>query len=144
MIRILNYLPYKKDSAIETLNKIYGWQWYGQKHFESRLTKFIEGYWNPSRFGYDIRRVQFSSLIVTGQITREKAMKKLESLPYDPNRIDEEFEYVANKLEISVDELKRYHQMPKKSYRDYRNQEWLFNLGARILHLMGLERSMKR
>jgi len=144
VIKPLNYLPYIKEIAIGTLSKIYGWKALPQKHFESRLTKFIEGYWNPTRFGNDIRRVQFSSLIVTGQMTREDALKKLESPPYDPSTIDEEFEYIANKLEISVDELKHYHQMPKKFFRDYKNREWFFNFGARVMHLMGLERAMKR
>jgi N-acetyl sugar amidotransferase len=144
VIRPLNYLPYTKEIAIDTLSKIYGWKSYPQKHFESRFTKFYEGYWLPTRFGYDTRRVQFSSLIVTGQMTREDALKKLESPPYDPNTIDEEFEYIANKLEISVDELKHYHQMPKKSFRDYKNEEWLFDLGAWVMKLMGLERAIKR
>lgn len=144
VVRLLNYLPYTKDSAIETLSKLYGWQWYGQKHFESRLTKFIEGYWTPKRFGFDIRRVQFSSLIVTGQMTREEALKKLATPAYDPNTIDEEFEYVANKLDISVDELISYHQLPIKFFRDYKNQEWLFKLGSKIMHWMGEEKSTKK
>lgn len=144
VVKPLLYLPYVQKNAIDTLSKIYGWEPLPRKHFESRLTKFIEGYWNPTRFGNDIRRVQFSSLIVTGQMTREAALKELESLPYDPNTIDEEFEFIANKLEISVEELKHYHQMPKKFYRDYKNREWFFKLGARVMHWMGQERAMKR
>lgn len=144
VIRPLNFLHYVKEEAMTILSKTYGWRAFPQKHFESRLTKFIEGYWNPTRFGYDIRRVQFSSLIVTGQMTREEALKKLELPPYDSSTIDEDFEYIANKLQITVEELKQYHQMPIKTFRDYKNREWLFNLGARVLHLMGLERSMKR
>ena len=144
VLRLLNYVPYIKDAAIETLFSIYGWQWYGQKHFESRLTRFIEGYWTPKRFGYDIRRVQFSSLIVTGQMTREEALKKLGKPAYDPETFDKEFEYIANKLEISMDELKHYHEMPLKYFRDYKNQEWLFNLGSKVMHLLGQERSTKK
>jgi len=144
VIRPLNYLPYNKEIAIDTLSKTYGYISYPQKHFESIFTKFYEGYWLPTRFGYDTRRVQFSSLIVTGQMTREDALKKLESPPYDPNTIDEEFKYIADKLEISVDELKYYHQMPKKSFRDYKNQEWLFDLGARVMKLMGFAETIKR
>jgi len=144
VVRPLNWLPYTKEMAIDTLSKIYGWKAYPQKHFESRFTKFYEGYWLPTRFGYDMRRVQFSSLIVTGQMTREDALKKLESPPYDPNTIDEEFEYIANKLEISVDELRDYHQMPKKWFRDYKNEEWLFDFGAKVMKFMGLERAIKR
>jgi len=144
VIKPLNYLPYTKEIAIDTLSRVYGWRSYPQKHFESRFTKFYEGYWLPTRFGYDTRRVQFSSLIVTGQMTRDEALRKLEVPAYDPETINEEFEYIANKLEISVDELRHYHQLPKKSFRDYKNQEWLFDLGAKVMKWMGLERAIKR
>ncbi len=144
VLRPLNYLPYNKQIAIKTLSETYGWKSYPQKHFESRFTKFYEGYWLPTRFGYDTRRVQYSSLIVTKQMTRAEAIEKLKQPPYDPEKIEEEFEYIASKLEISVEELRRYHEMPLKSFRDYRNQEWLFDLGARAMKLLGLERAIKR
>jgi len=144
VVRPLNYIPYTRQMAIETLRQQYGWRAYPQKHFESRFTKFLEGYWLPTRFGYDTRKVQFSSLILTGQMTREEALERLKEPPYDPNTIDDEFEYIAKKLRISVDELRRYHSMPKKSYKDYRNQEALFNLGAKLLKALGVERSIKR
>lgn len=140
----LDLLPYTKAMAVKTLQEAYGWNAYPQKHFESRFTKFYEGYWLPTRFGYDTRRVQFSSLILTGQMSRGEAVEQLEALPYDPATIDEDFEYVASKLRISVDELRGYHEMPKKSYRDYENQEWMFDLGARVLKAIGAEKATKR
>lgn len=140
----LNSLPYTKALAIDTLSGLYGWRPYPQKHFESRFTRFFEGYWLPTRFGYDTRRVQYSSLILTGQMAREEAIAKLELPAYDPETIDEEFEYIATKLGISAEELRRYHEMPHKTYRDYRNQEWMFRLGARVLKLLGIERTIKR
>jgi N-acetyl sugar amidotransferase len=144
VVRPLNYLPYSKELAINTLRDEYGWRAYPQKHFESRFTKFFEGYWLPSRFGYDTRKVQFSSLILTGQMTRDEALEKLKVPSYDLNTIDDEFAYIAKKLGISVDELRHYHTMPLKSYKDYRNQEGLFNVGARVLRALGIERSIKR
>ncbi len=144
VIKLLNYMPYNKDSAIATLTTEYGWKAYPQKHFESRFTRFVEGYWLPTRFGYDTRRVQYSSLILTGQMTREDALAKLEQPAYDPEKIDEDFEYIATKLGISVEELRHYLKMPKKSYKDYKNQEWLFDLGAQVLKRLGVERSVKR
>lgn len=144
VVKPLNWLPYTKEIAITTLSEKYGWRPYPQKHFESRFTKFFEGYWLPTRFGYDTRRVQFSSLILTGQMTRAEALEKLKQPAYDPNSIDEEFEYIATKLGITVDELRHYHTMPKKTYKDYRNQEWLFDLGAKALKWLGVERAVKR
>lgn len=144
VVKPLNYLPYTKETAIEALTAEYGWKAYPQKHFESRFTRFFESYWLPTRFGYETRRVQYSSLILTGQMTREVALKRLQSPAYDPATIDEDFEYIATKLGISVQELRHYHEMPKKSYKDYKNQEWLFDLGATVLKAIGVERSVKR
>ena len=144
VIKPLNLMPYTKSQAGMELQECYGWRPYPQKHFESRFTRFFEGYWLPSRFGYDTRRVQYSSLILTGQMTREDALARLQQPAYDPATIDEDFEYIATKLGISVDELRRYHEMPKKTYKDYKNQEWLFELGARFLKALGVERAIKR
>jgi N-acetyl sugar amidotransferase len=140
----LDLLPYTKQLAINTLSSEYGWKAYPQKHFESRFTRFYEGYWLPTRFGYDTRRVQFSSLILTGQMTRAEALAKLEQPAYDPAIIDEDFAFIASKLRISVDELRSYHEMPKKTYQDYKNQEWMFDLGAKVLKAIGAEKATKR
>jgi N-acetyl sugar amidotransferase len=144
VVKPLDYMPYTKEKAIQTLTEQYGWKAYPQKHFESRFTRFYEGYWLPTRFGYDTRRVQFSSLILTGQMTREEALERLKTPAYDPATIDQDFEYIATKLGITVQELRHYHEMPKKSYRDYKNQEWLFDFGAKVLKKLGVERSVKR
>lgn len=144
VIKALNYIPYNKEVAKATLARDYGWKPYARKHDESRFTKFYEGFWLPERFGYDTRKVQFSSLILTGQMTREQALEELKKPSYDPATIDDDFRYIATKLGISTDELWSYFRMPKKTYRDYKNEEWLFNLGARFLRAVGVEKSIKR
>lgn len=144
VVKPLNYMPYTKQIAAQTLSEKYGWTPYPQKHFESRFTRFFEAYWLPTRFGYDTRRVQFSSLILTGQMTREEALERLKQPAYDPATIDEEFAFIATKLGITVDELRRYHTMPLKTYKDYKNQQWLFDLGAKALKTLGVERAIKR
>jgi N-acetyl sugar amidotransferase len=144
VIKPLNLLPYTKASALALLEREYGWKPYPQKHFESRFTRFFEGYWLPTRFAFDVRRVQFSSLILTGQMTRDAALRELEKLPYDAASQSNDFNYVATKLDISTDELRRYHEMPKKYYWDYRNQERFFRLGSRVLAAAGLGRGGAR
>lgn len=144
VIKPLNYLPYIKTEAFKLLENKYGWKSYPQKHFESRFTKFYEGYWLPERFGFDTRRVQFSSLILTGQMTREQALEKLKVPAYDPETINDEFNYIATKLGIIPDELRSYFALPKKFYWDYKNQESIFKLGAKVLKAIGAERSIKR
>lgn len=140
----LNYVPYVKEEAMRLLEQRFGWQPYPQKHFESRFTRFYESYWLPRRFGYDTRRVQYSSLILTGQMTRERALELLEQPALDEVTARREFEYVASKLGISVEELQSYMDAPKKTYRDYKSQETVYRIGAGAMRLLGLQRGGKR
>ncbi len=144
VIKPLDYVPYNKAEAMEFLHQRFGWQKYPQKHFESRFTKFYEGYWLPQKFGYDTRKVQFSSLILTGQMTRAEALEKLAQPSYDEETIGREFEYIATKLGISVDELKGYFHAENRSYRDYNSQLNTFRWGSRVLKLLGVEKAVKR
>ena len=144
VVNPLNYIPYIKADAIKLLTDEFAWQVYPQKHFESRFTKFYEGYWLPKKFGYDTRKVQFSSLIVTGQMTREEALKKLEQPPYDEETIHQDFEYIATKLGITVEELQRYMDAPNKSYKDYKSQQNIYSIGAKFMKFFGLELGGKR
>ena len=144
VVKLLNYLPYIKKDALTLLQKEYGWTPYPQKHFESCFTKFFEGYWLPERFGFDTRRVQFSSLILTKQMTREEALEKLSKPAYNLEKIENDFNNIAAKLGITTEELKGYFNMPKKYYWDYPNQQSLFNWGAKVLKFMGVEKSIKR
>lgn len=140
----LNYVPYHKEQAMNLLIEKFGWQKYPQKHFESRFTKFYEGYWLPKKFGYDTRKVQFSSLILTKQMAREEALEKLSRPPYDESTIGQDFEYVATKLGISVNELQGYMDAPNKSVRDYKSQESLFLIGAKIMTALRLDERMAK
>jgi N-acetyl sugar amidotransferase len=144
VVRPLNMVEYDKAAAVKLLTDKFGWQPYPQKHFESRFTRFYEGYWLPKKFGFDTRRVQYSSLIVTNQMTRDEALEKLKTPALDEATVRQEFEYVANKLEISVDELQGYLEAPNKTFRDYKSQEAIYMLGAKVMKLLGLEIGGKR
>jgi hypothetical protein len=144
VIKPLNFVPYIKTEAMQLLQDKFGWQPYPQKHFESRFTKFYESYWLPKKFGYDVRRVQYSSLIVTGQMKREEALVKLKESPFDPTVIQHDFEYIANKLGIPTDELRGYFDAPNKTYKDYKSQESIYKIGAKLFKMLGIEKAGKR
>ena len=144
LIRPLDFVPYDKDAAMQLLVDKFGYQKYPQKHFESRFTRFYESYWLPQRFGFDTRKVQYSSLILTGQMTRDEALEKLSKPGYDKETIHQDFEFVANKIGISVDELQSYMDMPKRTYKDYKSQDSIYNIGAKVMRMLGLEKGGKR
>ena len=66
-------------------------------------------------------------------MTLEEALVKLEQPAYDPTLIQQDFDYIATKLGITTDELRSYHEMPKKFYWDYRNHRRIFELGEWVL-----------
>ena len=144
VIRPLNYVRYHKQDAMAFLQNRFHWQCYRQKHFESRFTRFYEGYWLPTRFGYDTRRVQFSSLILTGQMTRKEALAQLQQPSYVGIDVGAEMQYVANKLRITIEELQSYMDLAHKSYRDYRSQEYLYRLGGWVARKLKMESGGKR
>jgi hypothetical protein len=98
----------------------------------------------PRKFGFHKRRAHFSSLIMTGQMTRDEALARLERPEMDEQFLKQEFEYVANKLGISVTELQAIFDGENKTYRDYKNKRWAIGLGANVMRLLGLERRLFR
>lgn len=142
--RLLDFLPYNKEEATQFLVDNYGYERYPQKHFESRFTRFYESYWLSEKFGFDTRKVQFSSLILTGQMRREVALDELQRPAYDPHTIHHDFEYVASKLDMGVDELQACFNGNNQTYKDYANQEWIYWIGARFMKFLGKELGGKR
>ncbi len=140
----LNSIPYKKIEAMQLLQEKFDWQPYPQKHFESRFTKFYEGYWLVNRFGYDVRKVQFSSLILTGQMTRDQALLELSKPSYDENTIFKDIEFISNKLNITKLEFDKYYNLPIKTYADYKNNIKFYSLGSWILKKLGIQMGGKR
>lgn len=144
IIRPLNLVRYVKREAEATLEQRYGWQKFQHKHHESRFTRFYEDYWMPRKFGFHKRRAHFSSLVMTGQMTRDDALDRLSRPEMDEHFLSQEFEYVGNKLDLSVDELRALFEGSNKSYHDYRNKRAIIGLGASVLRRLGMERRLFR
>ena len=144
IVKPLNFIPFHKENAMNELVEKFGWQKYAHKHYESRFTRFYEGYWLPTKFGFDKRRAHYSSVILTEQMTRAEALEKIAIPAYNPATIDEDFEYIATKLGMTVAELKALHAGPKKSYKDYKNAMPLIELGTKVLRATGVQRMIIR
>jgi hypothetical protein len=94
----------------------------------------------PKKFGYEKRRAHLSSLIMTGQLTRKEALERISVPEMSVDFMKNEFEYVANKLDLSIEELESIFQQPNKTFADYRNKFFLINLGAKLINMLGIEK----
>lgn len=144
VVKPLNSVPYIKEKAMDELIDRFGWQKYAHKHHESRFTRFYEGYWLPTKFGFDKRRAHFSSLILTNQLSRDDALERIQQPAYPRDEMTQDMEYIANKLGITVTELEGYRDGPNRSYRDFANAMGLIDLGTRAMRMLGLQRSIIR
>lgn len=142
-VKPLNLVEFTRKSMVETLSREYGYVEYGQKHFEDLITKFLEGWWQPTRFGHDIRRAQLSSLVVTGQMSRDEALAILEKPPLSEEESKKLFSEVAEKLGITEEELMSYHELPECTEK-FRSQEKLYNFGIRLYEKLGLEKRIRK
>lgn len=118
-VRPLNYMPYNKAQALAELTKTVGYKPYARKHGESLFTKLFQNYYLPTKFGYDKRRPHLSSLIVSGQITREVAVEKLKEPLYDPGELEIDIAFFCKKLRISVNQFNELMQAPIHSHTDF-------------------------
>ena len=137
IIKPLNYIPYIKEKAIQECEK-FGWQSYSNKHFENLLPAY-EGYWLPVKFGYDKRRAYFSSLILTGQLSREEALEILKHPPYPVEEAMKDMEFIATKLGITKAEFEEMMRGENKTYRDYKSSFTLINIAINFARFLGME-----
>ncbi len=144
VVKPLDYTHYRKEEAMNELVEQFGWQKYAHKHYESRFTRFYEGYWLPTKFGYDKRRAHFSSLILTDQMAREEALRRIGEPAYDADTAAQDLEYIATKLDLTVPEFRCIMQGQNRTFRDYRNAMTLIDLGARVLRAVGVEKRIVR
>lgn len=117
-IRPIYYMDYHKERTKKFLANEFGWQWYGGHHLENRFTAFYHTYFLPRRLpnGVDMRLIEYSALIRSGQMTRSHGME----LIMKPRDEDPELvEFVKTRLGFSDEEFYRIMTMPLKSYRDY-------------------------
>jgi putative aminotransferase len=136
----LNLVSFIKSDAEDELENKFGWQKFQHKHHESRFTRFYEDYWLPNRFGFEKRRAHFSSLIMTNQMDRNEALQRLSSPELDDHFLQQEFQYIANKLELNTDQLLELFELPVKTFNDFKNKRWLIRRAASVMRFFGLEK----
>jgi len=119
IIPLLNYVNYNKNTAINILKTDFDWQNYEGKHYESIFTRWFQSYLLPKKFSIDKRKIHYSALIRSGQLTREKALLEIKKPPYPLEKIKEDCNYVKKKLGLSSNEFDYILNLPKKTFLDY-------------------------
>ena len=144
VLKPLNNFPFLKNEAENLLESKFGWERFKHKHHESRFTRFYEDYWLPRKFGFEKRRAHFSSLILTGQMTRDEALDRISRPELDEIILQQEFEYVANKLDWTKEEFQQIFEGENKAYLDYPNNWPLISLASQAMKILGLEKRLLR
>jgi len=127
----LNYVDYNAQRAFDTLHKTCGFEYYGDKHCESILTRFMQRHYLPKKFGVDKRKSHYSSMIVSGQMTRDEALNRLSEPLYEEEQLKKDLEIILNKLSIRMEEYEKIMGEAPKNHFDYRTS--LINRDSRAL-----------
>jgi N-acetyl sugar amidotransferase len=133
-VSLLDHVRYNKTEASQVLVDTYGYKPYPYKHYESVFTRFYQGHILLAKFGFDKRKVHLSTLIMSGQITREAAIQDLQQPPYDLREQTRDEAYVLKKLGMSKEWFDEYLATPGKSHLEYpselpRWEKWLKTWG---------------
>ncbi len=124
-IPLLDYLDYNKPDALELLQKKLDYKPYPGKHYESMITRFYQAYILPEKFNIDKRKAHLSSLIISGQITREKALEELKTPLFESELEKEnEIEFFCKKMLITreeFDKIMNSEPVAHDNYKSYRN-----------------------
>lgn len=126
-IDVLNYVDYEVDKARLEMENGMGWQYYGGKHHESIFTKFYQGYILPEKFGVDKRKAHYSTLICSGNMSREDALGRLSKGIYTERELNDDKEYVLKKLGLTDTEFNKIMSKEPVSHLAYPNNSFLFN-----------------
>lgn len=116
----LNLIDYNRDRAIHELSEFCGFNYYGGKHYESIFTKFAQSYYLPKKFNVDKRTSHLSSLIISGQITREEALRELEKPLFDEEEMEKDLDYILHCLDLNRKDFNKLMNDPPRRHDDYK------------------------
>ncbi|MCA9018339.1 MAG: hypothetical protein KDA77_23660, partial [Planctomycetaceae bacterium] len=140
----LNWIDYSYDVVKNRIAGELNWRDYGGKHYESVFTRFYQGHILPEKFGFDKRRAHLSTLICSGQITRDQALAEIRTPGYDPNLLDVDRTFTLKKLGFSSDELDEYLNRPRAEHRDYAHRRSVLQKYPWLRHVRRFTSGLRR
>lgn len=126
-VELLNWIPYNKKDAKDLLQRELNWQDYGGKHYESVFTKFYQAYILPVKFNVDKRKAHLSTLICSGQITKNEALTELKKPLYDPGELKTDKAYVLKKLGFTDQQFEALMKQQPIKHSDFAMEGSLFH-----------------
>lgn len=132
-IRPLWYIPYSKEEAQQTLNKLYGWENYGGHHLENRLNAFCHSYYYPLKFNIDQRNNSISASVRSGYISRDEGLAKYKESPFMEADL---VVYLKKRLGLSDEEFTKVMTATPKTFRDYKTYKKRFERMRPIFYLL--------
>lgn len=139
-VHLLNYMPYIKSDAKQAITEELGWRDYGGKHYESVFTRWFQGSYLPRKFGFDKRLAHMSSLIVSGQLTRDQALEDLGRPDYPDELEQQDHEFIAKKLGLSLAAFDDILALPPVDHLEYPNSKPVFDLLISLTDRLGIRR----
>lgn len=138
--RALNYIDYNRDRAFKELADFCGFEYYGRKHLENILTAFIQLYWLPKKFGVDKRTSHLSSMIISGQMTRDEALKELSEPMYDEKMMADYISFIKKQMGISDMEFKEIMAAPTHQHTEYKTEDKTLTYKFfHLIHTLGVK-----
>ena len=136
IFKLLNHVDYNVERARETLAREWGWVDYGRKHQENIFTKFVEAYIFPQRFNIDKRLAHYSTLICSGQMTRDEALELLKNPAHSEEDLAKDKQAFTDALGISAQQLEEFMTQPIRSHEEFATHKkniQLINLARKVL-----------
>ncbi len=121
----LNFIDYNRERALKELNEFCGFQYYGSKHLENYLTGFLQLYYLPKKFNVDKRTSHLSSMIISGQMTRDQALEELKKPPVEPEWLEKAIRMIKENMDLSDEEFDRIMDAPPHQHDEYRTDRLL-------------------
>ena len=122
-----DYFDYSKEKTIELLKKKINYKPYPYKHYESVFTRFYQAYLLPKRFGVDKRKLHLSNLLVSKEITRNKALQILQQPTYYSHEEEKkDLNYFLKKMNWEKKRLDEYISQKEVSHSEYNSEKKLW------------------
>lgn len=137
-ISFLDYLEFNKYTALTELENSYGYKRYPFKHYESIFTRFYQGFILPMKFNVDKRKIHFSTLVISGQITRDEAVIGLKGIAYlSESELIADKKYFLKKMRWTEEDLEIYLTRPAKSHLLYGSEKMFFEKLSELRRKIG-------